>query len=213
MKKSDLWQLTDEAAEAVNVRVHQMDWSKTQQYGNWLAQTAYCVSHSTRILAAAAARFGVDRDDTHIQLIDHAKVERRHERIAINDLAVLGKKLSDFPELAGTKALYRDAYFLIEHVHPIAVFGYVAVLELLSLKGGPHVLRITDKAFGKKAMKYLTLHTEDDVEHIQTYQSLLAEAKGDERSAVEEAIRSTGANYCRMMEEIIASAEEKRKAA
>ncbi len=211
--KKSLWEINETAADTIHSKIETLDWSDPKIYGNWLAQTAYYVSHSTRVLAAAAARFGVDQDDTHVQLVKHATAEKRHERIAISDLKALGMTMEDFPELTSTKSLYRNTYFLIEHTTPMTIFGYIAVLELLSLKSGPMVLKTAQKAFGKASSHYLTLHTEDDVEHIDAYKSFLESLNKSEKAAVEEAILGTADNYCRLVEDIQNFKAQSRKVA
>jgi len=176
-----------------------MDWKNIAVYGNWLAQTYYYVCHSTRLLAAAAARFTVKYDKEHIQMIDHAKEERMHEKIAIHDLQALGLNIKDFPELPQTKSLYHSMYSLIERENPMAMFGYILLLETLSLAKGHDIKNYAQKNFGLKSTAYLKLHTEDDVEHLKSYEKIIMESTEINKMDIKNAVELTTSNYKSML--------------
>lgn len=184
-----------------------LDFSDAKTYGNWLSQTYYYVCHSTRLLAHAAARFTVAHyDKEHIQMIEHAKAERMHERIAIHDLNQIGHKIEDFPELAQTKSLYLSIYSLIDRENPMSMFGYILILETLSLAKGLDIYKAALENFGPKASTYLKLHTEDDVEHLKSYEKILKEANAKDRQDIKDAIEITAHNYRGMLSGIQESA-------
>jgi hypothetical protein len=202
MKKESLFLIANTLTDEIAAAADRINWKDPDNYGNWLAQTFYYVSHSTRVLTAAAARFDTRFDEQHIQLVQHAKEERSHEKIARGDLLALGRKLEDFPEMGATKALYRNAYYLIDRVHPMSIYGYVALLEILSVKRGPALLKEAEEEFGTNCIRYLKLHTEDDVEHIKMYEGLLARCEGEAFEAVKEGLISTAANFQHLLTDI-----------
>src|SRR5690606_24416532 len=73
-------------------------WTSRKVYGDWLAQTYYYVRHSTRLLAAAAARFPLDERGSalHYRFAAHIGEEKRHEQLALHDLQQLGFTLAEF---------------------------------------------------------------------------------------------------------------------
>ncbi len=210
MKTGYLWRLTDQYTTQISRAADSLDWSRKETYGNWLAQTFYFVSHSTRLLTLAASRFDLRFDEQHTQLVQHAKEEKSHEKIARADLKALGLTLEELPELPATKAMYRSAYYLIERDHPMAIYGYVALLEVLSIKRGPALLEAAAENFGKNCTHFLRIHTEDDVEHIKMYEGLLASCEGPAQAAVAEAISCTGENFLRMLDEINAASRVRK---
>jgi len=179
------------------------NWEQKEIYSNWLAQSYYYVCHSTRLLAATASRFGVDRDQYHTQLTQHIHEERFHERIAIADLKKLGKTVSEYPELTSTKSLYRSAYYLVERVHPVCFYGYVFYLELLPQLGGKNVIEIAQRCFGNNTTKFIEVHVNEDPKHVETYFDLLETMPNEEKKLVLEGFFSTHDNYQIMMKEIL----------
>src|SRR5687768_17384452 len=77
-----------------------------QIYAQYLAQTYYYVSHSTRLLALSASRFSVSHEDLHRRFIAHMVEEKGHHLIAAADLKKLGYDIKLISELPTTKVLY-----------------------------------------------------------------------------------------------------------
>jgi len=181
--------------EMVVKSVQTVEWSSSTNYAAWLAQTYYHICHSTRVLAAAAARFTVADDIHHLQCIAHAKEEKNHEKIVKKDLQLLGFTPQDFPEFASTKALYQTIYYQIDYLSPYSIYGYVYFLEKLSLEGGPSLMEKAKQAFGEKSIQHLKLHTADDVEHLKAYQEFVSKLSEDKLGYVEDAIECTAYHY------------------
>src|SRR6218665_1042029 len=95
--RNSLRDFTEEQLDRMAAHFDAIDWRDPHYYANWLAQTYYYVCHSTRVLAAAAARCHIDKDKIHMQLIQHAKEEKSHEKLATADLSAMKKKVTDFP--------------------------------------------------------------------------------------------------------------------
>lgn len=65
-------------------------------------------------------------------LVQHAAEERGHDAWAIEDLAVLGRDpaaVRDEQPCSDVARLVGPQYYWIEHHHPVALLGYIAVLE------------------------------------------------------------------------------------
>lgn len=153
-------------------------------YADWLAQTYYYVRHSTRLLAAAAARFSLDAfgDRLHQRFAAHMAEEKRHERLATHDLHALGKDLDQFPERDTTRQFWEPQYYKIEHEDPIALFGYILALEGMSAAHGPAALARAQQAHSPAATKFLEVHAQDDEDHLAKALTMIAgldEHRGD----------------------------------
>lgn len=204
MKKPSVKEVTKPLLERVNAVIQGMDWSVPEVYGNFLAQTHYHICHSTRLLAAAGGRFSVAQENLHLHCMKHAAEERSHEKLSTSDLERVGFRLADFPELSSTKNLYRNIYYLIDRVNPVAIYGYAYFLECIAVSPGASF--IEEKAcekFGVNAVKHVALHLKEDPEHIEAYEKQLEHFNSEERACLIDAIETTGYNYERIYLEII----------
>jgi len=142
-------------------------WDNRFVYAQFLAQTYYYVSHSTRLLAVSASRFSRDEEDLHRRFIKHMSEEKGHHLIAQFDLKNLGFSLDSFPELPMTKAFYECQYFKCGYLDPIALFGYILALEGIAVTQGPSIHERVLESFGERATGFVRLHCADDIEHIE----------------------------------------------
>lgn len=147
--------------------VNRFPWEDPKAYGMWLAQTYYMVNHSTRLVALAGALAEIGNESLHARFIDHAKEERGHQLVCISDIKALGYNLDDFPQLTHSACMYQIQYYWIQYKGPTSFFGYTLALECLAEKFGPEVGQKIVKAHGNKATKFLALHAEADVGHVQ----------------------------------------------
>ncbi len=135
-------------------------------YGDFLAQVYYWVSHSTRLLALAASRLGTEHEAQHRRMLEHAREENGHHLYAERDLRHLDLRVADFSELPTTAALYQTQYYLIEHVHPAALFGYIILLEGVSVLCGRSGFERAREAFGERGASFLKMHSDADEDHL-----------------------------------------------
>lgn len=90
-------------------------------------------------------------------LIRHAEEERDHYQWIMEDLNEVAVPDWLAAEAAGAQ------YYMIRHVHPASLLGYMAVLE-----GDPPRLEDVTKLehlFGKKLLRCTRLHAATDLEH------------------------------------------------
>lgn len=163
-------QLESAIMEAVTA-VRTLNFADPQVYAWWLSQAYYFVRHSTPMLALSAG-LSVENRPYHLRCIDHLSEEKGHDKMLLNDLKILGRKIEEFPELEGAMALYQTQYFWIQHKSPMSFLGYIVILEGLAIVAGPEVYRAV-KPTG--AVTFLGLHTEEDEDHIEkAYQMIEA---------------------------------------
>lgn len=140
--------------------------------------TMHGISRAAVPLMEAAVRTApvLEPDDSIVlPLVDylqrHIPEERGHADWILEDLEVIGFDrsviLNRVPP-AGVATLVGAQYYWIEHVHPIALIGYLAVMETNqpSLDAVDELARTT--GFPPEAFRSMRLHARIDVEHRQT---------------------------------------------
>lgn len=197
-------QLLETSTTALKERLAQYPWLDRRAYGEWLAQTYYYVRHSTRLLAAAAARFpiGEHGDALHYRFAKHMAEEKKHERLAIRDLMQLGLSIDAFAERHTTRMFYEPQYYKIEHQSPAVLFGYILPLEAIGPAYGREVIACVTREFGPKCASFLTVHTEEDEDHIVKALRLVEAIPEEQRVLVAQNIAQTTQAYCLMLDDM-----------
>ncbi len=157
----------ESSVEMMSESIREFPWDNKLAYAQFLAQTYYYICHSTRLLAASAARFSQEDQSLHKRFLKHTDEENSHELLALRDLQKLGYKIEDFPELAQTKTLYEIQYYKIEHHDPAALMGYILALETMA---GQDFKWLKDKVtglYGKECAKFVQVHADEDPDHIE----------------------------------------------
>jgi hypothetical protein len=178
-------------------------WSDRAAYADWIAQTYHYVKHSTRLLAAAAARFPTDEagDALHHRFAKHMAEEKKHELLCLHDLKALDFPLGAFSELPATRMFYASQYFEVEHTDPMALFGYILVLEVTSVREGGWVKDRIVEAHGEKAAAFVRLHSEEDVGHVEKALRALEVATATQRDRIGANMRQTARGYRAILED------------
>lgn len=91
----------------------------------------------------------------------HIEEERGHDKWLADDILELGevpKRLSMEAALAAG-----SQYYLIRHIHPAALLGYMAVLEGFPMDLS--VVKQLEVIYGEKALRTLRYHAENDKHH------------------------------------------------
>ncbi|MFF4582444.1 hypothetical protein [Streptomyces sp. NPDC001389] len=147
-----------------------------QRYLRYLAAMHPLVRASVPLLERAAERCA-DLDDPAAPALAaycarHAEEERDHDTWLLEDLAAAGARPAAVPhpvvvELAGAQ------YYRIEHEHPIALLGYIAVLE--GNAPGPRLADRLAEATGLPGAAFRTLreHAELDGGHLDDLHRVL----------------------------------------
>jgi Iron-containing redox enzyme len=109
-------------------------------------------------------------------LEEHIPEELHHDEWLLDDLEVLGKERSDIlarPPTPTIAALVGAQYYWIRHYHPVALLGYIAVLE-----GYPPTTALIDTlvartGYSREAFRTLIAHAELDPGHRDELDELL----------------------------------------
>lgn len=196
----------ESSVEMMSESIREFPWDNKLAYAQFLAQTYYYICHSTRLLAASAARFSQEDQSFHKRFLKHTDEENSHELLALRDLQKLGYKIEDFPELAQTKTLYEIQYYKIEHQDPIALMGYILALETMA---GQDFKWLKDKVtglYGKECAKFVQVHADEDPDHIEKAVQVIKSLKAARLPGIDINIEQTALCYSDMLKASKASA-------
>ena len=192
------------AMQTVFKEMHAFPWESKNHYANWLAQSYFYVAQTTRMIAFAASRCGMDCDRLHWKFLEEAFEEREHEKLIMHDLKALGHKVSDFNELPQTAFFYQTLHYLIGNVSPVSTIGYAIVLEGLTAS---HLSQICDRvknAHGANASTFLRVHCEVDADHYQHAVDFLQKLAPEDLQFVRTGILQAGVIYSNLVRAITA---------
>jgi pyrroloquinoline quinone (PQQ) biosynthesis protein C len=194
----------EDCIDRLTMEIECFPWSEQDVYVDWLAQTYYYVRHSTRLLAAAAARCPYDEqgNTVHYRFAKHMDEEKKHEILALHDLKELGASIDRLPEHHSTRLFYEPQYYKIEHQNPIIIFGYIIPLEAIAVAQGQRVLEAAMHAFGNKCVSFLRVHVQDDVDHLDKALCALQNVSDDARLLIEENMQQSTYCYSLMLSDI-----------
>lgn len=181
---------------------HKFPWSDKEAYARFLAQTYYFVSHSTRLLAFAAGM--IEKSDKLFfdRFIKHIGEERNHELLAKRDIQELGFDINEFPEIPATRLLWEPQYYKILHKSPMALLGYILVLEGLAANEGGDIINIIRSSHGEKCLNFIGLHTQEDIKHVKEAISLIESLSENDFTYVLENIEQTIWTYSHWLNQI-----------
>lgn len=95
--------------------------------------------------------------------IEHLEEERNHQSWLADDLLTADVDVTTIPVLPCAMELAGSQYYLIKHVSPLALLGYMAVLEGFPIS--IESVELLEKMHGKELFKTLRYHGEHDLEH------------------------------------------------
>ena len=150
-------------------------------YPEYLFAT-HCVVRASVPLMEAARRRALELDADPVSaalaeyLAEHEDEERDHDEWLLDDLEVLGRERAAIlarPPSPTVAAAVGAQYYWILHYHPVALLGYIAVLE-----GYPPSPELVDDLIARtghppEAFRTLRAHAELDPGHRQELDELL----------------------------------------
>lgn len=193
--------LLEECTRELSLALDRFPWEARRAYADWLAQTYYYVRHSTRLLAAGAARlpYTDEGNGLHHRFAAHMAEEKKHELLCVHDIARLGESIDGYSELPATRMFYEPQYFKIEHESPLELFGYILPLEAIGPASGGRLIEAVTKAHGARCASFLKVHTEEDVTHLDKALALVDSFGAVEKARLEENMRQTTYAYAAML--------------
>ncbi len=143
-----------------------MPWDNSKLYKNWLAQSFYYTTHSTRMLAFAAGWSPAEEQNYYRRSLSHIREEQSHDLLAVKDLEHLGEKRENFMELESCRALWEPQFYKIQR-NPKHLLGYILALEHLAVLTFPGMYELVLKKYGPEAIRFVKVHAEDDPDHVK----------------------------------------------
>jgi hypothetical protein len=206
--------LLNECVADLTREIDRFPWTERAAYADWLAQTFYYVRHSTRLLAAAAARFAFDEraNALHHRFARHMGEEKKHELLALHDIKQLGASIGSLPERHSTRLFYEPQYYKLEHQAPIVLLGYILPLEAIAAAQGQHIIEQVVPAFGDTSVSFLRVHAEEDTDHLDKALRAVHGIPDDQRLLIEENMRQSTYAYGFMLRDIRAQLETRMAA-
>ncbi len=199
---SNLRQCFTKAMARAKNEIDDFPWENKQAYALWLNQTYYFVQRSTRIIALAGSRFSLEQNEFHDRFIGHAREEKGHEKLLLNDLKQLDINQKELKVFSSTKAFFQMQIYWIEHVSPMSFFGYILMLEGLAISHAPTVIERLNKSFGPKPLSFLKVHAEEDEDHLEKALGLVNIISKEEESRVIENLEMCADLYFQFMRDI-----------
>ena len=177
-------------------------WAEKEFYGWWLSQTFHFVSHTSRFLSLAAGCAQLNETDLHSFFLKHIPEETGHEKICLTDLKTLNLHVSAESENTKSFHSFQRNKILTESV--ANHLGYMLFLENLSITVGIKLLNILQTHYPKMSLKFLRLHTEEDIEHVQKAIEFAEQLPSEKKEIVTRAIHESCEGYHRILKEGIA---------
>jgi pyrroloquinoline quinone (PQQ) biosynthesis protein C len=150
-------------------------------YLNFLRQAYHHVKCTAPLLALAASRCCSADRQYQTALFEYLDEERGHDEWILEDIEALGgdpesvrQSSPHFP----CKIMVGHAYYLVDHVSPYALLGMIHVLEgmAVALAGSAvRAIRKTIHTASDSGFKYLTTHSDLDVDHTKFFEKLIGE--------------------------------------
>jgi hypothetical protein len=178
-----------------------------EHYKGILRQIFHHTRENPQIQALATVYFRGHQRTMVKDFYRHAISEIGHDRLALNDLKVLGEDVSLIPyenPLPSTTALLSFAFYQINNLKPIGYLGYLFFLEFTPTQNGKAYMDLLNKiGVPHDAMTFLQDHAEIDIAHNKMMESYIAELvkTEDDLNSVIYAMQVTGKLYADMLQE------------
>ncbi len=194
-------QTYNETMKETRQALEEFPWENLNCYVGWVAQSYYFVRHSTRLLALAAGSASLESDHFHQRFIEHLREELGHEKLLLQDLSSLKQNIQDWPEILETTLFYEQQYFLVQKYGPKALMGWITFLDGMASDFGPRAVERTQN-LSKASTRFLRLHSEEDLDHIQSAFSLIDQCELGEDPIFLYNFKSSQQYYLEMLKKI-----------
>ncbi len=191
-------------------------------YPEYLFATHCVIRASVPLMEAAAAQARRDLGDRVAALLadyldEHIPEERDHDEWLLEDLELLGLPRSailERPPPARVAALVGAQYYWIHHYHPVALLGYIALLE--GYPPDPAAIEdlIERTGYPRAAFRTLLAHAELDPGHAAELDELVERLPLDDRQAALLGLSatSTASGLVGLFDDVVRSVDGARRA-
>lgn len=133
-----------------------------------LAFTQQVISASEGLMEEAISR---SSGPLKAYFVEHLEEERGHARWLADDLKTAGIDMSKMPLIRRAVEMAGSQYYLIKHVSPVSLLGYMAVLEGFPIALG--TVNALEAAHGTDLLRTLRYHAEHDLDHRKALFSMI----------------------------------------
>ncbi len=179
-------------------------WSNKAYYLEWLAQSYFYTSQSTRMLASAAGWSSYKQGPYFKRSLQHIREESGHELLAAKDLKQFEEDIENYDEMGLCRALWEPQFFKILR-NPESLLGYILCLEMLAVETFKPLYEIQQKTYPQNQHLFVKVHADDDPDHVEEALAQI-EMCSDE---VQEIILKNFEQTAQMYQSLISHAQEK----
>lgn len=183
-------------------------WDDKEFYSDFLAQLYFYVQHTTRLIAFRAARTSVNHRESHYEILQHLKEEFHHDKLLVNDLRALNKKISDFTEYPETSLIYQSQYYFIQNFPESSHLGFSLLIEGFAATAGPKIVKILRQYYPSKACTFLHTHATVDQDHYHVGIEAMAKVPKEELVYINKNILQSFFLYSSMIKKILAESKK-----
>jgi pyrroloquinoline quinone (PQQ) biosynthesis protein C len=182
-------------------------------YPEYLIRSHWVVRASVPLMETARSRAAeLDVGSLVDYLIEHIVEEQGHDEWLLEDLEILGIRRDEVlarPPSAAAASLVGAQYYWIGHAHPVALLGYMSVLEGLAPDPSQIERLIERTGLDRRAFRTLFEHAELDSGHAAEIGRVLDRLTltSDERSLVGISAVHTVTMLARFFDELVGAAE------
>jgi pyrroloquinoline quinone (PQQ) biosynthesis protein C len=181
-------------------------------YRGYLANARWYAQYSPVVMALGASRCSASHPELAAYLLHHAAEEQGHDGWALADLADLGVPQAEalaMRPVPSCAALVGYVHYLAGHANPVALFGWMYVLEAVgndlgTIVGKQLAQGIGGGGGGKGPVRFVAGHGIADTDHTaELAEQISAHVRAPEdQAAVAEAATVVADLYLRMFREI-----------
>lgn len=183
-----------------------------QEYQTYLQDVYSYALHSSVVIGCAANRMVHSHPRLAEYLFRHAGEELGHDLWAAKDLRDLGMSDAEISAIHPSSPCARMValeYYYAAHANPVALFGWMFVLESLGGKVGGGIATAIDKVLGLngKATYFLKGHADADAHHSEDLYAMISRhvlTEADQRDFLA-MVRESEDLYCAMLDNAYAS--------
>jgi len=183
-------------------------WENKQFYADFLAQLYFYVQHTTRLIAFRASRISVDHREGHYEILQHLKEEFHHDKLLVNDLKALNRRISDFVEYPETSLIYQSQYYFIQNYPESSHLGFSLLIEGFAATSGPQIVMLLQKHYPSNACTFLHTHATVDQDHYRVGIEAMSKVPKEELVYINKNILQSFFLYSSMMKRVL---EESKK--
>ena len=179
-------------------------------YAGYLVDVYHYAQHSARVIALAGSRCVNSHPQAAAYLMRHSTEEIGHEEWARADLLELGvsaQRIAESRPSVSCTSMIGMEYYVAGYWNPVALFGWLFVLEALGDDVGGLVANRLDASLqlAGKGSYFLSGHSEADHDHIRDISDTIDRNVKDQRDIADvlHIARVSCELYLRMLQEAV----------